>query len=304
MLLLDHIKNIIKKCMETSSLIWEKDMKKILVTGANGYIGRHVVKKLLDMGYNVDACDIRFDGVDKRANRVTTAIFNEDKDIYNRLGKPDICIHLAWRDSFIHNSDAHMSDLSKHYVFLKNMIDGGLRHLSVMGTMHEVGYWEGAINEDTPTNPSSMYGIAKNTLRQSLQLLIKDNDIIIQWLRAYYIMGDDLKSNSIFSKIYKMDIEGKEKFPFTTGKNKYDFITVDELSNQIAIASTQEEFTGIINCCSGRPVSLAEKVEEFIKIKDLKIKLEYGAFPDRPYDSPGVWGDSTKIEQILKYNKQ
>ena len=47
-------------------------------------------------------------------------------------------------------------------------------------------------------------------------------------------------------------------------------------------------------------MTLAERVERYIKENDLNIKLDYGVFPDRPYDSPGVWGDASKIKQILK----
>lgn len=274
-------------------------MKKVLVTGANGYIGRHIVKTLLNHGYNVDACDLRFDGVDEKANKIYTPIFNGDEDIYDKLGKPDICIHMAWRNGFVHNSETHIEDLYNHYIFLKNMIGGGLKHLSVMGTMHEVGRWEGPIDENSPTNPSSLYGIAKNSLRQAIELMIKDDNIVLQWLRAYYITGDDLKSNSIFSKITKMEMEGKDRFPFTSGKNKYDFISIEELAEQIVAASTQTEICGIINCCSGNPISLGEKVEEFILKNKFKIKLQYGAFPDRKYDSLALWGDNNKIQSIL-----
>lgn len=279
-------------------------MKKVLVTGANGYIGTHVVNELLKKGYNVYASDIRFDYVDQRATRVTTPIFSGDKDIYEKLGSPDICIHLAWRNGFVHNSETHIEDLYSHYTFLKNMITGGLKQLSVMGTMHEIGYWEGAIDENTPTNPSSMYGIAKNTLRQLVTLITKENPVKMNWLRAYYITGDDLRSNSIFAKIVKMEQEGKEKFPFTTGTNKYDFIDIEQLAEQIVAASIQTEISGIINCCSGNPITLSDKVEEFIEKNNFHIKLEYGAFPDREYDSKEVWGDSSKIKLIMeKQNK-
>jgi len=98
----------------------------------------------------------------------------------------------------------------------------------------------------------------------------------------------------------KLEQEGSPTFPFTSGKNKYDFINVDELAAQISAATIQTEVQGIINCCTGNPVSLADKVEEFIKEKNYKIRPEYGAFPDRPYDSPGVWGDPEKINQIMK----
>ena len=276
-------------------------MKKVLVTGAGGYIGRHVVKALLDSGNDVYACDLFLNGVDQRAKLIKQSIFSSDKDIFTTLGCPDICIHLAWRDGFVHNSAAHMEDLSGHYTFVKNMIDGGLKHISVLGSMHEVGYWEGAINENTPTNPLSLYGIAKNSLRRSLEIMLANNtEVVFQWLRAYYILGDDLKNNSIFAKILVAAEEGKDVFPFTTGKSKFDFITVYELAMQIAAASTQDNVTGVINCCKGNPVTLAQKVEEFIAEHTLNIKLGYGMYPDRPYDSPGIWGDSSKIDEILK----
>lgn len=272
---------------------------RVLVTGAAGYIGRHVVNELLDMGHVVIASDFKFDGIDSRAKFCAEPIFSGNKDIYERLGKPDVCIHLAWRDGFKHNSSAHMGDLSSHVVFLQNMMAGGLPMLSVMGSMHEIGYWEGAIDENTPCNPQSQYGIAKNALRQSLLLSAKETACKLHWLRAYYITGDDLHSNSIFAKITQAALDGKTEFPFTSGRNKYDFIDVDELAKMIAVASVQNEVNGIINVCTGEPQTLAERVETFIKDHAFNIKLQYGAFPDRPYDSPGEWGDATKIKTIM-----
>lgn len=274
--------------------------KRILVTGAGGYIGRHVVNSLLEMGAEVIATDIVTDGIDERATIIAKDIFSGSKEMYNELGSPDACLHMAWKDGFIHNSDAHMLQLSKHYEFIKNMINGGLKHLAVMGTMHEVGYHEGAIDENTPCNPISMYGIAKDALRRSVTLLVKDTDVVLQWLRAYYIYGDDKRNNSIFAKIIQAEENGQKTFPFTTGKNKYDFIHVNDLAHILAACIMQDEVNGIINCCSGKPVSLGERVEEFIKEKGFNIKLEYGRFPERAYDSPAIWGDNSKGELILK----
>lgn len=272
---------------------------RILVTGAAGYIGRHVVQQALDLGHEVIAADFHFNGVDERAEQCAVSLFSGDRDIYEKVGRPDVCIHMAWRDGFVHNSNAHMDDLSSHIIFLRNMMAGGLPSVAVMGTMHEVGYWEGAIDENTPCNPLSQYGIAKNAMRQSLMLLANQYNCTLHWLRAYYIVGDSSRGNSIFSKIAKAAEEGKKEFPFTTGKNKYDFINVDELGKMISVASTQKEITGIINVCTGEPMSLADRVEKFIKDEGFDIQLQYGAFPDRPYDSPGTWGDATKINMIM-----
>ena len=273
---------------------------RILVTGANGYLGKHVTKELLSKGLDVVACDINFDNLPDSVEKLNVNIFDSSNDIFSLAGHPDKLIHLAWRNGFQHNSPTHMQDLPLHIAFIDNMINSGLKSVTVMGTMHEVGYWEGAIPADAPTNPQSLYGIAKNSLRQAIEVIKNNKDIVMHWIRGYYITGDDEKSNSVLGKIILADRQGKEFFPFTSGKNLYDFITVEELASQIVATALQDKYQGIINCCSGNPVSLGERAEQFIKENNLKIKLQYGAFPDRPYDSPGVWGDATVINEIMK----
>lgn len=272
---------------------------KYAVTGANGYIGRHVVEELLNAGQDVVAVDINFTDMDQRVECVQMSVLDDVDGVFDKLGKPDACIHLAWRNGFVHNNPSHMEDLPKHISFLQKLVDAGMKQIVVMGSMHEVGYWEGAIEEDTPTNPQSYYGIAKNALRQALNVMTQNEEVCVQWLRGYYILGDDLKNHSIFTKLLQSAKEGKKTFPFTSGKNKYDFISVQELAKQIAAVACQTKVDGVINCCTGNPISLAERVEGFIKDHHLDITLEYGAFPDRAYDSPGVWGNPDKINQIL-----
>lgn len=271
---------------------------KILVTGAGGYIGRHVVKYLLDNNIEVIANDFNDERLDKRAVINTANIFEVDNP-YKVLGEADVCIHLAWKDGFVHNSNAHMEYLSDHYKFIDKMLSSGLKQMVVMGSMHEVGYYEGAIDENTPCNPLSLYGIAKDSLRRSSKMLAEKYGALWQWIRAYYIFGDDKYASSIFAKLQQAASDGKKTFPFTTGKNKYDFIHIEKLAEMISQVALQKEVTGIINCCSGKPVSLAEQVEWYIKENKLDIKLEYGAFPDRAYDSPAVWGNSEKIDKIF-----
>ncbi len=272
---------------------------KIAISGANGYIGAQVVKTLLTWGHKVIALDFQNTNLPPQAVFLPINVLESTPTIYQDMGRPDVFLHLAWKDGFVHNSPAHLEQLSAHARLLRHLLEGGLKQLAVMGTMHEVGYHEGAVDENTPCRPISQYGIAKNALRGSSCLLARDHQAVWQWLRAFYIYGNDIKSHSVFTKILQAAQAGKQTFPFTSGKNKYDFIPVQKLAEQIAAAVVQSEVNGIINCCSGRPVSLAAQVNQFIEENHLSIKLDYGAFPERPYDSPAIWGNADKINQIM-----
>ncbi len=278
-------------------------MINVAVTGANGYIGSHVIKALqvLPEVGTVTAVDFKNDNVDAQAKFLSINILAEagSADLYDKLGRPDVVIHLAWQDGFNHAALSHLNNLGAHYAFLKNLIDAGCPAVSVMGTMHEVGYWEGEVTADTPCNPLSLYGIAKNALRQALLAYCADKSVSVKWLRAFYITGDDAHNKSIFAKILKMAAEGQRTFPFTDGKNKYDFEDINVLAEQIAKASVQNDVDGIINCCSGVPVSLKDRVEEFIEQHGLSITPEYGVFPARKYDSPAIWGNVCLINKIM-----
>lgn len=276
---------------------------KILITGASGYMGRHIVNNLLELGHEIIAVDKK-EG-ESRHNLIYDQfdIFNQNQNIFMKYTDVDALLYLAWQDNFNHNSDGHMNNLHLHYSFIKKAIEAGIKNITIMGSMHEIGYYEGCVDENTPCFPLSLYGIAKNAFRQSV-LLLANEKVKIKWLRAYYIMGDDANNNSIFTKIIQWEKEKKEYFPFTSGKNKFDFIDINELSLQITETVLQNEIDGIINVCSGKPVALKDKVEEFLDKNNFKIRPIYGQFPERKYESPAIWGDNTKISKIMEGKKK
>lgn len=271
---------------------------KILVTGANGYLGQGIVKELLDEGNEVVATDLSVENIDERAICISGNIF-ELEDPSAVFGKVDVLLHLAWRDGFVHYSKNHIEDLPKHFRFLSQMIEAGVEHVTVMGSMHEVGFFEGSIDERTPCNPITPYGIGKNALRELTGMLCKQKGIVFQWLRGYYIVGNSQAGSSIFSKIASAEEKGDKLFPFTYGQNQYDFLDYSDFCIKVAAAVTQDRINGVINICSGRPEKLADRVERFIRENDYVIELQYGAFPDRPYDSKAIWGNSEKIDRIM-----
>lgn len=262
---------------------------KIAVTGANGFLGTGVVNELVNRGHEVVAVDKMVDRVPESAICIQTSLFDMT-DPYTEMGRPDCVVHLAWRDGFKHNSTAHMEDLASHIELVGKLSASPLKRLAIMGSMHEVGYFEGGIRADTPCNPQNLYGIAKNALRQAAMLVCGDSDTELQWLRGYYIVDNSPYGSSIFSKICKAAADGKKTFPFTTGQCQYDFLDYNDFCTLVADVVTGAEGDGIFNISSGHPEKLADRVERFIKDNHFDIQLDYGAFPDRPYDSPAVWG--------------
>lgn len=272
---------------------------KILVTGANGYLGRGIIARLQEDGESVVATDYIIDEKKLGIEYHSTDLFELD-DPYEYFGRPDAVLHLAWRDGFVHNSKRHLEDLPKHYDFLKKMLEGGITKICVMGSMHEVGFYEGSIDESTPCNPQSLYGISKNALRNAVKLAADEKAVIFQWIRGFYIVGNTAAGSSVFSKIVQAAQNGKKEFPFTKGVNQYDFIDYDEFCEQVTAVVEQNDVNGVINCCSGSPMRLAERVEKFIRENHYDVQLQYGAFPDRPYDSKAIWGNSSKIAKIME----
>ena len=275
---------------------------KILVAGANGYLGRGVVKKLLDKNIDVVASDISVENIDKRAHIVQGNIFDIDNP-YEYYDKPDVVIDLIYRNVYNHYSDTHIEDLLSHYYLTKRFVESGIKMFVGIGTMHEIGFFEGCIKEDTPCNPMTNYGIAKNTTREFTKILCDKNDKKYMWLRGFYTINNSSFGGNVFSKIAKANEEKKTEFPFTTGQNMYDFLDYDDFCEQVACAISQYEILGVINICSGKPEKLADRVERFIKENDFQIRLQYGAFPDRPYDSKIVYGDDCKIRKIIEKAK-
>ncbi len=272
---------------------------KILVTGANGYLGRGIVKSLLDDGVDVVATDFNLKHVDDRATKIECDLFSI-KDPYAELGKPGVLLHLAWRDGFKHASKAHIEDFSKHCKFIDLFAQSEIKTISVMGSMHEVGKHEGAIDENTPCKPQNFYGIAKNALREVTQIMCRENEKTFLWLRGFYIVGNSREGSSIFAKIASAANQNQKVFPFTTGQNKCDFLNYDEFCDYVSKAVQQSSVDGIVNICSGNPEKLSERVERFIEDNKWDIKLEYGAFPERDYDSKEVWGNNTKLKMIVQ----
>lgn len=274
---------------------------KVIITGASGYIGKHVMNCLLEKT-NLEIVGVVHElRGGSKYNLVAMDLFDamDVKKFKNLINPGDCLIHLAYRNGFDHSNISHFNDLAWHYELIKHAVRSGCTNINVMGSVHEIGYYDGEVFNNTICSPTNLYGIAKNALRQALFALGSKEQFMLKWMRGFYIYGDDACSKSIFGKIYRNSKQQLGEVDLTRGTNKFDFIHISELARMISAVSLQTEVTGIINTCSGQPLSLKNAIMNYVKENRLDIKLNFGKYPEREDESPCIFGNNDIVEAIL-----
>ncbi len=181
------------------------------------------------------------------------------------------------------------------------MIINGLKDLTITGTCLEYGFVEGCLSESMKTDPSVSYAIAKDSLQKFLSQLQKVQHFSFKWIRLFYMYGIGQNPNSLFSQLDKAIEQGQKIFNMSGGEQLRDYLPVGKAAEHIVKIAMQNEVTGIINCCSGEPVSIKELVRKYLTEKGQHLELNLGYHPYTDYEPMAFWGDNEKLKTIIEH---
>lgn len=273
---------------------------KIAVTGAGGFIGQHVLTELL--GQEAEIIAVTRSGIlptnlSRDVKIVEMDISRSTPNCFEEIGCPEVLIHLAWGGLPNYKSLHHFeTELPNQYQFLKNMVESGLPSLLVTGTCFEYGMRSGSLSEEMLANPNNPYGYAKNALRQQLEFLKMVTPFNLTWTRLFYMYGPGQSSTSLYSKLKEAVVRGDKVFNMSGGEQVRDYLPVEEISRQIVRLAKMQNDIGIINICSGEPISVRKLVERWLRENGWKIELNLGHYPYPDYEPMEFWGDSSRID--------
>ena len=267
--------------------------KKVIVSGATGFIGQHLIPILLKDGYEV----LAISRSQKRAEtlpwfkdvKFVSYDFHSDQQITEVEGFRGL-IHLAWQDLPNYDSSVHLKkNLPYSYQFIESLINKGVNQVLIAGTCFEYGLKSGAISSSSTTEPTTLYATAKDTLRKKLTSLSLNKDFNLQWARIFYMFGKGQNSNSIISQL-DFAIKNKQKvFRMSGGEQIRDYLPVEKAAEKLFYLYKSGN-KGIFNICSGKPISIKNLVESYIEKKNSNIIPKYGYYPYSVYEPMQFWG--------------
>ena len=278
---------------------------KVLVTGATGFIGNYVIKELLKCSHDIIATSRNLDKAHSyewfsQVEYIPCDLNIMQENFFQFFQQPDLLIHLAWEGLPNYKDLFHLEkNLFSNYRFLKNMIEHGLKSLVVTGTCFEYGMQSGVLSEDMETKSDNPYGLAKDTLRKFLEQLQKKIDFEFKWVRLFYMYGKGQSPNSILSQLDRALENGETIFNMSGGEQLRDYLSVEKVAEYIVKIAMQDKVNGIINCCSGEPISIRKLAENFLSEKNKSIELNLGLYPYPDYEPMAFWGNNEKLNKIL-----
>lgn len=282
-------------------------MKRVLLTGAGGYIGRHMLDDLAARGYEVhaitrDAPDAVSDSVIwHKADLLDTAA---TQDLLSQIAATHL-IHLAWiTEPGVYWESPQNSDwLNASVALLESFAAFGGQRAVLAGTCAEYDWSDGhCVEDETPLRANSLYAKTKLAFREKAFALAKEKAIDVAWARVFFSFGPYERPNRLVPAVILALLAG-ERAKCSDGSLVRDFMYVPDVAKAM-VAVLDSDFSGDINIASGKAKTLQDIVNRIAVRMDAEDRVDFGHYPRRPDDPDEITANTSRLSDAVGWTPE
>lgn len=266
-------------------------MKRIILTGSTGLIGKEAVVPLKNAGFEI------FCITSKNCN-----LFNHDavSKLFKQI-RPEYLLHFAWITGGDYLSSPINNDFFNASMHMLNCFQqNGGRRAVFSGTCFEYGFSEKKLSETDPLNPQTLYAQTKAELNKKASAFCRITDIDFSWGRIFYVYGHNEKSGRLTESIIS-SLSNNQKVVINYAQLIRDYMYSKDIAAAF-VKLLESDITGNINICTGKGISLgnyAKKIAQKMNRTDL---LEI--YEKKTSQPLAIIGDNSILEKNVRYRIQ
>jgi len=293
------------------------EIERVLLTGATGFIGKELLPKLLEKGYEVHTIERYVTGrytLDQKDSIIkhyaSLTDYNKVRAIVKEV-QPNAVIHLAAISAVSFSYDNYIEVSEVNYLGSVNLAEAcrheanNFKQFIFAGTSEEYGLSilskDEKLTEESPLIPNSPYAVAKVAFDYYLRYMGMAYDFPYTILRPFNTYGrKDNKHFFIERTITQM--LSQDKVYLGDPNAIRDWVYVDDHINAYLTALGNEKaIKQVFNICTGKGYTTKETAELIAKLTGFKGEILWNQTPNRPLDARVLIGDNSKIKKLLCY---
>ncbi|MDP3645526.1 MAG: NAD(P)-dependent oxidoreductase [bacterium] len=281
--------------------------KRVLVTGATGFIGRHSLSPLLDRGFEVHAVYKNKPLEEKNIHWHHADLLDETsvKQLCNEVQATHL-LHFAW---YVSPKDYKTSSENQKWIdasikLLRSFKENGGTRAVLAGTGMEYDWTiaQDYLSENTsPLKPATLYGMAKNDARIASEEFARKNNLSLAWGRIFLLYGPNESPTRLVPYVINA-LLSEQPALCTSGEQIRDILYVQDVADAF-VAVLNSDVTGTINIGSGKPIALKDVIYAIADIIGGRDLVRLGA-KESPDDSPRLVFDVTRLKKEVGWRSQ
>lgn len=280
-------------------------MKRVLLTGAGGFVGHHAIAPLVARGYEVHAVTSRpvASGDTVRWHEADLL----DPDASSRLVavlRPTHLLHFAWyaEPGKYSRSPENLRWLEASLALLRHFRAAGGARLVMAGTCAEYGWTQGVCSEGaTPRRPATLYGICKNALHEVMSSYCEAERLSAAWGRIFFLYGPGEHPSRLVPSVANALLRGDDA-SCTHGNQVRDYLHVEDVAAAF-VALLDSNVRGAVNIASGRRVALRDVVLEVARCAGAPDRrVRFGAIEATQGEAPEIVADVRRLAEEVRWS--